>query len=290
MADDLLSPPPAKISRKEEPALSRVQGSYKPTYQRFVVSGPDASNSQERQYSHIFRRRLQGLAGPVKKAAMQKWQGSGYRFADQAVQISIGEKIAIVGIVTKKMSKMPDVLQELSQAEKGVGLDNEDDEAADSKAILNFVSDDDKVILEDRSGRIALGGDIDASMIVPGVVMGFRGVVAKGPVLLVEDSCFPGFAPQPALPAIDLGGPTEEFVLFVSGVGFGSSKFDSLRTKLLLDFVSGSLGGKGDAQRSANISRVVLAGKSLVTDSVNPYLKGANARNVAAKAKASFEL
>eukprot|EP00750_Incisomonas_marina_P003129 INCI12857.1.p1 GENE.INCI12857.1~~INCI12857.1.p1 ORF type:complete len:428 (+),score=64.17 INCI12857.1:353-1636(+) len=283
---DLLSPPPASEGDYEnatEPIV-RTQGNYKPTYQRFVVGEADANNRKNRQFSHLYRRRLQALGGPTKRAAVQQWQTLGYRFAEQAVQISIGEKIALVGIVSKRMKKMPDILNELSLAEKGVvsdfalAADDDQDDDGAQPASANYVSEDDTVILEDRSGRIALGGAIDPSLIVPGVVMGFRGTVEKGPVLIVDGCCFPGFAPQPSLPIVDLSGPTQEYVLFVSGLGFGSANFDPLRTKMLLDFVSGNLGGRGDARRSACISRVVLAGRSMFTGRNPRVLEGAAAR------------
>ena len=218
---DLLSPPPAgdEGNAAVVQEISRVEGTYKATYQRFIVSVPDATNRDDRQYSHMYRRRLQALAGPVQHAAKEEWRGTGYRFADQAVQIKVGEAIALVGIVTKSMENMPDILHELSMAEKddGGGAAAATAEAANAfndAPALNYTSEDDTVILEDRSGRIALSGAIDTSLIVPGAVMAFRGTVENGPVLNVDACCFPGFAPQRPLPQLDLSGTTQECVFF----------------------------------------------------------------------------
>ncbi len=352
---DLLSPPPpdeAAYASDADAKLARACGVYKPTYQPFIVPAPDATQ-RNRQYSHMYRRRLQALAGPTKQVAMAAWQGSGYRFADQAVQTSIGEKVVIVGIVTKTMDRMPDILHELSLAEKSAvpDFDNGDDDhdgdfadaddatgegdggvaggnsisssnnnnsssssssnnnnnggggssgssssspttttssilggrAGGGSASRNYVGDTDRVLLEDRSGRIAIGGSIDPKLIVPGAVMGFRGTVEKGPVLVVDACCFPGFAPQAPLPAPPTAAAAgDETVLFVCGLGFGSRNFDSLRTKLLLDFINGSLGGRADARRSATVSRVVVAGRSVRPSAV---LEGAAARRTEKKAK-----
>lgn len=260
----LLSPPPQVETDydKNLKPIERIQGKYKPTYQRFVISSSD--NQINRQFSHTFRRRLQAIGPSVKKNALDLWRSQGFRFAEQAVQISIGEKVAIVGIVTKTMAKMPDVLQELKAAERGIAADFEGESTKnDADIIVNYVSDSDCVILEDRSGRIALGGNIDANLIIPGAVMGFRGIVQDGPVLCVDACCFPEFAPQNPLPIITNNLKSGESILFVCGLQFGCSNFNLLKAKLLLDFVGGLLGGISDSTQSAAISRVIVAGNSL---------------------------
>lgn len=53
------------------------------------------------------------------------------------------------------------------------------------------------------------------------------------------------------------------FVVLLSGLNLGSSWCDQLSVEMLVDYVTGQLGGPGDQQFCSNIVRVIVAGNSI---------------------------
>lgn len=157
-------------------------------------------------------------------------------------------------------------------------------------------------MLEDESGRIKLVGDkLKGLNIVTGVIMAALGVETASGEFKVVDVCFADMAPQPDILApgnsevgkcefIDFviskgadnllhsaNGTDEsapgEWIAFVSGLDIGADVDPSnseqddmaeMRLQLLVEFLTSETGGPDSQDASARISRLVIAGNSLV--------------------------
>lgn len=113
---------------------------------------------------------------------------------------------------------------------------------------VKYVSATDKLILEDNMQRVVLSWacpeHCPTEDLVTGVVVGLLGRESKKGEFQVQDICYPEVPPQEAWP--ERGGATEEddkYVLLVSGLNLGSSWSDQLSIEMMVDYVTGQLGG-----------------------------------------------
>ena len=101
--------------------------------------------------------------------------------------------------------------------------------------------------------------------------MAFMGTLAEDGSLVVEDCCAPGLPPQVetglAAAGADAQSETESdpLLLLVSGLSLGDPKSDPLACDLLIDYVTGNLGGSADHAEAARIAQVIIAGSSCYT-------------------------
>ncbi|THH33896.1 hypothetical protein EUX98_g321 [Antrodiella citrinella] len=140
-----------------------------------------------------------------------------------------------------------------------------------------FHSDEDTIMLEDESGRICLVGDrIRTAGLVTGVILGALGIETNSGDFEVVDYCFAGMAPQEttwtsaASGSDDMEVDTEsssssqdEWVALVSGLEVGALSPADAPIELLVEFLTGELGGQQDQASSSRISRIIIAGNSL---------------------------
>lgn len=158
-------------------------------------------------------------------------------------------------------------------------------------------------MLEDESGRIKLVGDkLKGLNIVTGVIMAALGVETASGEFKVVDVCFADMAPQPEIldPPDDMevdkcevihffvskrvhnflysaNGTDKsapgEWIAFVSGLDIGADVDPSnseqddmaeMQLQLLVEFLTSETGGLDSQDASARISRLVIAGNSLV--------------------------
>lgn len=106
----------------------------------------------------------------------------------------------------------------------------------------SLVSDDDSLVLEDDSGRIALGGVMTdkVNSLVSGIVIAVKGMARDGE-FIVEDFVFAGQTFSEVVPAVPDSFLVEghKYVLLVSGLQFKSSC--DIRHQMLLDYICGRL-------------------------------------------------
>ena len=125
---------------------------------------------------------------------------------------------------------------------------------------MKFLNQEDKIWIEDESGRIQLlpqKGTWETSVhsIPHGSVVAVRGKESEG-ILYVDDFCIAGLPPQAPLPE-----PTNEgrFLAIVSGLADSSP----LERQMMLNYMEGHLGGLQEQEDVVRrIVRVVVAGDS----------------------------
>ena len=168
------------------------------------------------------------------------------------------------------MKLKPNILDEINS-------DPTADSAVSSSVseLASMVSQSDSVVLEDESGRVTLNLTADGipkeDKLVTGAVMAFMGTLAEDGSLVVEDCCAPGLPPQVdtglAAAGADAQSETESdpLLLLVSGLSLGDPKSDPLACDLLIDYVTGNLGGSADHAEAARIAQVIIAGSSCYT-------------------------
>ncbi|XP_003977449.2 DNA polymerase delta subunit 2 [Takifugu rubripes] len=237
----LLSPP---LFEDQAPVFERTSSRYCPRSERYTVG----ERSFSRQYAHIYAARLMQMKPLLSEAAQQKW-GAEVPIK-KLCDLQAGEQCCIVGTLFKGMELQPSILKEIS----------DELNLLPQPARVKYISETDKLILEDELQRIKLEGKIDRDKCVTGSVIAVYGAEKNDGIFTVEDFCaadFPAQTPRPALSC-------DTFVLLASGLGLGSSRADSmLGLQLLVDMVTGQLGEQQEQNGAATISRIILAGNLL---------------------------
>ncbi|KAJ3305251.1 hypothetical protein HDV03_001849 [Kappamyces sp. JEL0829] len=226
----------------------------------------DAINSTTLQYSSLYSSRLEQLAPRVKMAAQATWT------ADQALECSRVASIPQTGMMAPEgrlwvlgtlYCDMP--LKECVLDE--IGRQNWVEAPPPRE---KYTSDQDKVILEDESGRVVLSGPrLKEYLLTTGMIVGVMGKQeADGSSLVVEEIVFPLLEPQPSLP---LESDSETWIAIVSGLDIGatdpSAQTGDFLVQLFADWISGELGSKETRALTSKISRLYIAGNSLAQPS-----------------------
>ncbi|KAJ1484577.1 DNA polymerase alpha/epsilon subunit B-domain-containing protein [Baffinella frigidus] len=225
------------------------------------------------QYSDLYFMRLQTLkpdvaavaaekwkGNPAEKwkgrdleDAAEKWKGTGAVHVDRILEIPVGQRCFVVGTIYKEMSLKPNILTDIT---------NKDGAPVEAMR-KNFVDAADYAIIEDDSGRITL--DLSAEgvpacgEVVTGLVIAMLGTCMEDTgVFTVEEVCYSGLAEQPPAGEQAKGAS----ILLVSGLQLGDADGDPLAVEMLVDYVTGNLGGKEDHSEAANIVKVIIAGGS----------------------------
>eukprot|EP00166_Cyanidium_caldarium_P006175 ctg_838.g342 len=153
-------------------------------------------------------------------------------------EVPTGTASTVIGVIYKQMPLKPSVLREYAG---DVMLPVPEVERA------NYVSDEDRVFIEDETGRtelcLASAGDKDG--LVSGVVMAVRGTQMEDGRLRVEELRYPPTAPLPPPPpsttlpkSADASVDTEPlYACFLSDIDPTAA-----RAQLLLDYLTGNLG------------------------------------------------
>lgn len=197
------------------------------------------------QFSHIYVSRLQQLRDVVHQQVQKRTDG---RIAVLSKVIDLkadDQECVVIGTLLKTLDAKPDLFQAL-MSESGVSLIE--------SMTQPLATDEDKLLLEDESGRVQLVGEIDVARYVTGVVLGVRGRVARDGTdgcFFVDEIYLPSFPPQRPLPKrIE-----SQYVALVSGLNIGrNTDSQPLRNHILVDYLAGRL---GDAQEQSFVSKIV---------------------------------
>ena len=170
----------------------------------------------------------------------------------------------VVGTVYKEMKLRFTILDEYSKERGGKSTRSLGD-----AHLARYTSDDDACVVEDMTGRTAVvngpgGQGLDVAALATGCVVAVRGRVNKAGEFEVARCWLPGLAPLPR----PLGTrKTGKLVCFVSGLGLGGVEGGTpeaaLRRSLLVDWLTGHLGGGHEVERAAQVVRLVVAGNSV---------------------------
>ncbi|CAK0784791.1 hypothetical protein CVIRNUC_007995 [Coccomyxa viridis] len=235
----------------ENMCLQRASASYICKDDRFRLQ----KKSYDNQYAQLYYCRLQRMQPGLRKRVEREWPGVR---VSKILELPENQEVAVVGTVYKEMKLKPSILSEYN---KDRGIETLTGHTA-------FVSDDDSLVLEDESARMALRGPgIAAGPLVTGVVAAVRGVSSANGDFQVKDVLYAGLQPQQPLP----DAPEDKYVALVSGLGMGDQGGETASVALLVDYLAGLLGGAKEHEQVAKIVRTVIAGGLL--RSVEPILQ-----------------
>ena len=254
--------------------------------QRFMLK----DKQFDRQFSHIYSQRTVSMRRAVVAAARKRWgaagQGGISKFKERIIDLEVGEEAALVGTLYKDMPKKPCVLNEYEDEDEdefSVPVDNGSGNAGAGAAagaaakpklprVLPYSSAADTLVLEDGSGRVPLTwdsceGGCPVGELVTGVVIAVEGKFDAAASFAVKRWCPAGVPPQTQAPAAatDAAPGSSGLLLLVSGLALGgnAAAANALPTQLLVDHVSGHLGGEGEQAGVSRIARVIVAGSSV---------------------------
>ncbi|KAF8627893.1 hypothetical protein AX15_004190 [Amanita polypyramis BW_CC] len=256
--EPLYAPPaPSRISTAVLPLLSDLPS--------FIVEPKE--RSYRHQYANIYFIRLRLLREFVEKSAINLWRGlHGNPIAvPRVLEVTKGQLCYIIGTVYMDMPLKPNVLEDIAR----------DQALPPLPPVPKFYSEDDYIMLEDESGRIKLVGErLKNERLVTGIIMGALGMETPNGEFEVVDICFAEMAPRAPQEEnvetdemdvdIDEQDPSGDWVAVVSGLSIGSPTVDDAKVQMLAEYLTGEVGGMVEQRSSAHISRLIVAGNSLV--------------------------
>ncbi|RHY12706.1 hypothetical protein DYB36_011851, partial [Aphanomyces astaci] len=141
--------------------LPRKTASCEYEHHRFILK----KKTYDQQYSHMYVSRLRALEPQVR--ANIPPSSSHVPILPKIIDLAAGDQCVIIGTIFKVLAKKPNILDEF---------------VADEVLVLQeestcLASDDDQLLLEDESGRVALFGNIRMQELVTGVVVGLQGAM-----------------------------------------------------------------------------------------------------------------
>ncbi|KZS99300.1 hypothetical protein SISNIDRAFT_472204 [Sistotremastrum niveocremeum HHB9708] len=223
----------------------------------------ETHRSYKQQYSKIYFHRLLNLRQFVEESAARRWQSvkGGPTMVPRVLEVEKSNMCWIVGTVFLDMPMKPDVLEEIARDQSLPALPRPD----------KIFSPADATVLEDESGRIKLVGKILQKLnLVSGIIMAALGMETDGGEFEVFDACVAGYAPQehdaPSKMQVDSDG--EEWIGLISGLDIGETENPDyrgdLRNQLLTEYLAAETGSDVDQEQSSGISRLIIAGNSLI--------------------------
>ena len=271
-----------------KPSWQRFHGHAAPKASNSGCSGASEVNAYSRQYSHVYRARLEALrkrcVDNAKAALREEGVAEDVVVSDQIIEVSEGTLSIIVGTVVKEMDPKTrrlkvnhDTYGHLGDASTFLFPDN--DKAGFQQSMRSLVFDSSKgdtLYLEDESGRVELAPDddeedgvssksispLDPNGVTTGVVVAITGkICAEKGVMKVKSVHFAG-PPKPASSAMAKPSADEPVLLLVSGLGCGadaprdakSGASLALRREMLLEYVTDA------AFSGSSVSHILVAG------------------------------
>lgn len=169
----------------------------------------------------------------------------------------------VIGTVYMDMPLKPNVLEDIGR----------DHSIPAPPPREKFYCDEDSVMLEDESGRIKLVGDrVSEERLVTGVIIAALGMETPTGDFEVVDICTAGLAtfaeedilgPDSMDVDINSSSTQDEYVAVVSGLSIGSPSPADAQIQMLVEFLTGEVGGPDDQQLASQITRLIIAGNSL---------------------------
>ncbi|KAK2460559.1 hypothetical protein APHAL10511_007029 [Amanita phalloides] len=215
--------------------------------------------SYRHQYANIYFIRLHCLREFVERRALNLWKGlDGNPIAvPRVLEVTKGRLCYIIGTVYMDMPLKPNVLEDVAR-----------DQALPAPPPLpQYFSDCDSVMLEDESGRIKLVGErLKGAQVVTGIIMGALGMETPNGEFEVVDYCFaeiPSQIPEET-DDMDIDVDEQDWIAVVSGLDIGSDTTDDAKIQMLVEYLAGEVGCVDDQRSAAQISRLIIAGNSLV--------------------------
>ncbi|KAK6591196.1 DNA polymerase delta2 [Cryptosporidium xiaoi] len=271
-----------KLEKKE---LTRPEVNLVDECERFKVKKFDFPY----QYCHLCFSRFKGLLPFLQKSALLKWncyiseslvEESEENTDDRNVEIKaenegkipiiselkdikMGVECVIIGLITKEMKRRPTILDEYLHDIYDPNSERDDGD---------YISDDDKVYVEDSFSRVPLlidnsivESNISHKELLSGTVIALKGCQVSCGDFLVKDYTF-SIVPEKILIRENnslLNSSMPIYVGFISGMNIGQDYENSLSLQLLRDFILGVAFNDEQKFISSRISQLVIAGNSI---------------------------
>ncbi|KIK74894.1 hypothetical protein PAXRUDRAFT_835860 [Paxillus rubicundulus Ve08.2h10] len=226
----------------------------------------DAKNkSYKHQYSNIYFTRLAMLKRPVFERARERWKDveGNPVYVSRVLDVVKSQLCWVLGTVYMDMPLKPNVLEDLGR----------DHSLPPPPRREKICSDEDSVMLEDESGRIKLVGErVKSAHLVTGVITAALGIETPNGDFEVVDTCTADLAPFAEAdgfdnPCMDVDSSTasqvDEYLAVVSGLSIGGDSPADAQIQMLVEYLSGELGGQDDQTLASQVTRLIIAGNSL---------------------------
>jgi len=109
-----------------------------------------------------------------------------------------------------------------------------------------------------------IGKKTETLDIITGAVIGVLGLENKHGEFELLDFCLPGYPEKIPRSISKMEDDEPKYIAFLSGIEIGNEKYDSLKTQLLFEYLTGELGCIADQIHVSQIIRVIFAG-NLIT-------------------------
>ncbi|KAJ4488230.1 DNA polymerase alpha/epsilon subunit B-domain-containing protein [Lentinula aciculospora] len=223
------------------------------------------------QYSNIYFLRLSALRGFVQESAVKRWTHlpGNPSFVPSVLEVEPSKLCYIIGTVYMDMPLKPNVMEDIAR----------DHSIPAPPPPPYYYSTDDKVMIEDESGRIQLVGErLKSERVVTGLIIGVLGMETPDGKFEVADVCYAGLAPQSSSKVteesegtmeVDSACPdaedllTDEWIGVVSGLNIGAPSPSDGQVQLLVEYLTGEEGGTNDRISASRISRLIIVGNSM---------------------------
>lgn len=226
------------MTAPEPETEKRAFASHTPRWQRFqtsvalssVKTSESATNVYQRQYSHVYAKRLTELKQRCFDSVPET---NGVTRCDRVLDLQEDQMSVVVGTIIK----------EFGDEERFEG----------SKCRPNDV-----LVLEDESGRVNLNID-EVHSYATGAVLAVEGVVRDDGLLHAEKVYPPSPPKSPSIQGElkDSSNGQAPHILLLSGLQCGDPTASSLRRDMLLGYLQGQL-----TKTAAKVCRVIVAGGS----------------------------
>jgi len=224
-----------------------------------------------KQYAHIYCARSEALKDHLVSNAKLKW-GEDILMPGLS-NITKNVQCCIIGTLFKHMDLQPSILKELGD-DMNFQLTEEH---------TRYISEKDKLILEDALQRIPLMGNILPEECYTGCVVAVLGKQMESGQFMVEEYTYAGFPPQTHhIPRLE----EDCYVLMVSGLSIGGKDEKTLQIQLLLDYITGMIGESLDNELSSKIVHMIVAGNNISGDTLDKESQS-KAKYLTYKAEAS---
>ena len=221
--------------------------------------GVPPTSAVTHQFASLYFSRLSELRPRVEEAACARWGREVLARRVKTLDAEPGTPVLVIGTIYKDMKGKPNIMDEVTrdvlEQMQGGG-----EEQANGK----YCGEDDALMLEDESGRLALRlpSALADEVLVTGAVVGVAGTLSEAGELHVEGVCLPGLPPQLPLAQPDGGDGGDRYIALVSGLRVGHATQDMLPLQLLAEHLTGHLGCDEDHRLQANVVRLIIAGNA----------------------------
>ncbi|KIW17600.1 hypothetical protein PV08_04795 [Exophiala spinifera] len=257
--------------QKDEKAQeqTRVSSDYSPLYSYRLLRGENKHYVQ--QYGDMYFLRLAKLKPAVEAIAAEDWDdfeiaGERAQRVERVLDVRQGQLCWVVGTIYMDLPLKPNILEDISKDRWVAG--------PASQHPYYSENGDTQVMLEDESGRLRLtGAMLKNNVLVTGVIVAVLGTENANGDFEVLDLHVPELPSQPKRwegdeeeeVKMDLDRPGNKIAI-LSGLNISGTEADTLTLSLLSEFLLGEALDTEDRQEASTISRLIIAGNSVVSD------------------------